>query len=89
MPVLPEVVAWENDGLETAGVNYAALVAVLVEALKEQRREIQSLRAELTGLKALEAGLAELQDLKTAVRELRAMRALPPVGIETAAEPAE
>jgi hypothetical protein len=87
--VLPEVVAWENDGLETAGVNYAALVAVLVEALKEQRREIQSLRAELTGLKALEAGLAELRDLKTAVQELRALRALPPVGIETAAEPAE
>ncbi len=51
--VLPEVVA--QEGGKARGVNYANLVAVLVEAVKEQQKTIEKLERqqdELTGLKA-------------------------------------
>jgi hypothetical protein len=39
--VLPEVVGYNDDGSAPAGVNYANLVAVLVEAVKEQQKTIE------------------------------------------------
>jgi hypothetical protein len=56
--VIPEVVAWEENGLDAAGVNYSALVAVLVEAVKAQQDRIQAQEAML---EALEARLARLE----------------------------
>jgi len=65
--VLPEVVDWEEDGLAAAGVNYSALVAVLVEALKaqraEHRSELASLRAQVVELETVKTRLAEIEAL--------------------------
>ena len=47
--VVPEVVAYNNGA--AAGVNYASLVGVLVEAVKEQQKEVDSLKAEVQQLK--------------------------------------
>ena len=43
--VVPEVVS--HDGEAARGVNYAALVGVLVEAFKEQQAKLDALRAEV------------------------------------------
>ena len=40
--VIPEVVGKNNDG--TLGVSYQHLVAVLIEAIKEQQKEIEELK---------------------------------------------
>lgn len=45
--VVPEVVSYEADGRDVAGLDYARLVAVLIEAVKEQQRQIDELRAAL------------------------------------------
>jgi hypothetical protein len=49
--VVPEVVAYKDGA--AAGVNYASLVGVLVEAVKEQQKEVDSLKAEVQQLKTL------------------------------------
>ncbi|KAB2871090.1 MAG: tail fiber domain-containing protein, partial [Bacteroidales bacterium] len=50
--VLPELVFTnENDGYK--GVNYAEMTAVLVEAVKEQQKQIEALKAELEALKKI------------------------------------
>jgi polyhydroxyalkanoate synthesis regulator phasin len=63
--VVPEVVAY-NDGAAT-GVNYASLVGVLVEAVKEQevkhQAEVDSLKMEVDSLKS------EMQQLKALLQE--------------------
>jgi hypothetical protein len=65
--VIPEVVEWEENGLEAAGINYSALAALLVEALKAQRAEYQSelasLRAQVAELGTVKARLAEIESL--------------------------
>ncbi|KAA9333334.1 hypothetical protein F0P96_10205 [Hymenobacter busanensis] len=48
--VLPELVSTGPDGLKA--VNYAQLTPVLVEALKEQQRQIQALQAEVAAARA-------------------------------------
>jgi hypothetical protein len=42
--VVPEVVSYEPDG-QVAGMDYSRLTALLVEALKQQQREIAELRS--------------------------------------------
>jgi hypothetical protein len=59
--VLPEVVA--QEGGEARGVNYANLVAVLVEAVKEQQKTIEEQRAEIDKLKDLQAKVERLEAL--------------------------
>jgi hypothetical protein len=51
--VIPEVVS--HDGGSARGVNYAALVGVLVEAVKEQQKVVQQQQTELDSLKELKA----------------------------------
>jgi len=48
--VFPELV-WESNGLKS--VEYANLVAVLIEAMKEQQSQIEELRQEIEGLKSI------------------------------------
>jgi hypothetical protein len=48
--VLPEVVAYEENGKDAKSLDYARLVAVLVEAVKEQQKEIESLKGEIESL---------------------------------------
>ncbi len=41
--VIPEVVAYEDNGVDAKSVDYARLVAVLIEAVKEQQKKITEL----------------------------------------------
>jgi hypothetical protein len=50
--VVPEVVSYEPDG-QVAGMDYARLTALLVEALKEEHRRNEALRAEVAELRSL------------------------------------
>jgi len=50
--VVPEVVAYEPDG-QVVGMDYARLTALLVEALKEEHRRNEALRAEVAELRSL------------------------------------
>ena len=50
--VLPEIVSYEKDGSGyAASFDYDKLTAVLVEAIKEQQKEIEELKVEIQGLK--------------------------------------
>jgi hypothetical protein len=61
--VVPEVVAHLGNGGAATGLNYDSLVGVLVEAVKEQERERDSMQAELDILKA------EVRQLKVLLLE--------------------
>jgi hypothetical protein len=50
--VVPEVVAYEPDG-QVGGMDYGRLTALLVEALKEEHRRNEALRAEVAELRSL------------------------------------
>ena len=42
--VLPELVSWDADGENASGMDYARVNALLVEAIKEQQKEIDELK---------------------------------------------
>lgn len=42
--VIPEVVEYEENGVDAKSVDYARLVAVLIEAIKQQQKEIDELK---------------------------------------------
>jgi hypothetical protein len=48
--VIPEVVAFEENGKDARAIDYSRLVAVLIEAVKEQQKEIAALREEMKAL---------------------------------------
>ncbi len=50
--VIPEVVDFEEDGKYAKGLDYAKLVSVLIEAIKEQQRQIEGLKKEISELKS-------------------------------------
>lgn len=50
--VIPEVVAYEENGVDAKSVDYARLVAVLVEAVKEQQNEIETLKQRIEVLES-------------------------------------
>lgn len=50
--VVPEVVTYEENGKEAQSIDYSRLTAVLIEAVKEQQKEIQEQRAQLRRLEA-------------------------------------
>jgi len=60
--VFPQATIFEADGTTPKGVKYANMVAVLVEAVKEQQNEIQELQEELQNQNA--ALHKEIKDLK-------------------------
>jgi hypothetical protein len=49
--VIPEIVGYEPDGVYATGVDYGAITPMLVQAIKEQQRQIEELKAEITELK--------------------------------------
>jgi uncharacterized small protein (DUF1192 family) len=56
--VIPEVVAYEANGKDAKSVDYARLTALLIEAVKEQQAQIQTLKSEIERLSArLEGGV--------------------------------
>jgi hypothetical protein len=48
--VIPEVVSYEENGKDAKSVDYARLVAVLIEAMKEQQNEIKKQKATIDAL---------------------------------------
>ncbi len=45
--VVPEVVSYEENGRDARGVDYSRLTALLIEAIKQQQRELRDLKSEL------------------------------------------
>jgi hypothetical protein len=58
--VLPEIVTYEENGIDDLAVDYARLVAVLIEATKEQQETIDALTQRVADLE-LSAQTAMLQ----------------------------
>ena len=67
--VLPEAVAYDENGKDAKAVDYSRLVAVLVEAMKEQQLQIRIQEHSLKEQKGQVARLrAEMERLKASVR---------------------
>jgi len=49
--VLPELVAYEENGVDAKSLDYARLTAVLVEAVKAQQQQIEQLKQVVSKLK--------------------------------------
>ena len=45
--VLPEIVAYEENGIDAFGMDYSKLTPLLLEAIKAQQAEIEELKARL------------------------------------------
>lgn len=48
--VIPEVVVYEENGIDAQSVDYARLVSVLIEAVKEQQKQIETLKRKFSSL---------------------------------------
>ncbi|UCE07403.1 MAG: tail fiber domain-containing protein [bacterium] len=48
--VIPEVVAYEQNGKDAKSIDYTRLVAVLIEAIKEQQKQIEMQQAAIETL---------------------------------------
>jgi len=49
--VIPEIVAYESDGVYATGVDYGAITPMLVQAIKEQQKQIEELKAQINELR--------------------------------------
>ncbi|MBI1929621.1 tail fiber domain-containing protein [Candidatus Poribacteria bacterium] len=67
--VIPEVVAYEANGKDAKSVDYARLVAVLIEAIKEQHTLIETQHSELAEVKA------KMAQMESALQQLQAVTA--------------
>jgi hypothetical protein len=81
--VLPEIVIYEENGIDAKGMDYSKVTPLLVEAVKalreEKDRQIQEKDAEIAALKSeKDSEIASLRDevaeLKTFVRQLATQR---------------
>jgi hypothetical protein len=71
--VVPEVVSYEENGKDARGVDYSRLTALLIEATKEQQREIQREQADLAkALRQIRQQQNLLRSQGSAVRSLQA-----------------
>jgi hypothetical protein len=77
--VVPEVVSYEENGKDARGVDYSRLTALLIEAMKEQQRELQQEQAVIRGQ------AAAIRDLKIELGTTR--RALQKVQTRVATAP--
>lgn len=59
--VFPEVVAYEKNGIDAKSVDYARLVSVLIEAVKEQQKTISGLQQEVADLSLKYRQLSDTQ----------------------------
>jgi hypothetical protein len=48
---IPEIVVYEKDGVYTTGMDYSAITPMLLQAIKEQQVQIETLKAEIESLK--------------------------------------
>jgi hypothetical protein len=63
--VVPEVVSYEKNGKDATGVDYSRLTVLLIEATKQQQREIRQQQA------VLRTQAAAIRDLKSELRVTR------------------
>lgn len=84
--VFPEIVSWEPGGQAALGLAYDRLVAVTVEAIKQEHAQIQAQQRQIDEQAAELAALrAELSDVRRRLSELARLPAAPPhSGNETA-----
>ena len=59
--IVPEVVTYEENGIDAKSIDYGHLVGLIVEAVKEQQRMIEEQRKEIQELKAAAKILAARQ----------------------------
>lgn len=72
--VLPEIVAYEQNGIDATGMDYSKLTPLLVEAVKALKAEVDTQQKKIT---ALEAALAQNESMKQRIDILEAkMQAL-------------
>jgi hypothetical protein len=70
--VVPEVVSYEENGKDARGVDYSRLTALLIEATKEQQRELAKALGQIRQQQSLlRAQSAAMRSLKAEVRETR------------------
>ena len=50
--MIPEVVAYEENGKDAKSVDYARLVAVLIEAVKDQQKIIEEQNSKIAAIEA-------------------------------------
>ena len=48
--VVPEIVTYEDNGVDARSVNYSHLVALLVEAIKDQQEQIENQQKQIDDL---------------------------------------
>jgi hypothetical protein len=48
--VVPEVVAYEDNGVDAKSIDYARLTALLIEAVKEQQKTIEELKVQISNI---------------------------------------
>jgi len=51
--VIPEVISFEDNGKDARAIDYSRLVAVLIEAVKEQQNKIAALEGRLKAVEAM------------------------------------
>ncbi len=70
--VIPEVVAYEENGKDARSVDYARLVAVLIEAVQAQQKEIEgqqaAIKALMARIEALERGTQRAGAMNTSAQ---------------------
>jgi len=59
--VIPEVVEYEDNGVDATAMSYSRLVALLVEAIKEQQCKITELEATIAQRESVEQRLDALE----------------------------
>ena len=73
--VVPEVVSYEENGKDAQGVDYSRLTALLIEAVKQQQKEIQAQQERISRLTSkvnrLESTLRETKSTDSARRVVR------------------
>jgi hypothetical protein len=57
--VLPEIVDYEENGIDAIGLDYSKITPLLLEAIKEQQKQIEDQQKEIDELKALVSSLAD------------------------------
>ena len=50
--ILPEIVVYEENGVDAIGLDYSKITTLLVEAIKEQQKQIEELQKEIALLKS-------------------------------------
>ena len=49
--IMPEIVEWESDGVNAQSMDYTRIIPVVVEAIKDQQKQIDQLQKEIDKIK--------------------------------------